>query len=118
MLQGGTAGQILREQGPTLQLKALGGTGSLGTPSLGSSDAIRRGATAVQGELVAAALCLCLLQFTRRSPKRLTQRRVPICFHIPEDKDMNKLCLRATVLPSWTQKQVTGAAQAVTCALR
>lgn len=38
---------------------------------------------------------------------------VPIRFHIQGNKNMNKLSLRATILPSWTQKQVTGAAQAL-----
>lgn len=53
MLQKGTAGEIPREQGPT-RAQGSGRNRELGTPSLGSCAAIRRGATAVQGELVAA----------------------------------------------------------------
>lgn len=41
----------------------------------------------------------------------MNSEMVPVCFHIQEDKHKNKLSLRATILPSWTRKQVTGAAQ-------
>lgn len=71
MLQKGTAGEIPREEGPTLELKALGGTGRWGHhPGLLCCHQERSHSYPER----ACGCCrgLGLLQFTRRSPEILT----------------------------------------------
>lgn len=117
MLQRGTAGQIPREQGPTLELKALGEQGG-GDTIPGLLCCHQERSQSCPGQ---ACGCCGRLGFTpvhKEVTQKINSEMVLVCFHIQEDKDMNKHSSGATILPFWTQKQVTGPAQAMLCALR
>lgn len=66
-------------------------------------------AATVQGETAAAAGRLGLAPVHKEVTKKINSELVPVCFQIQEDKDMNKINLRATMLPILgSKKQVNG----------
>lgn len=62
--------------------------------------AVGRGVAAtVQGETAAAAGRLGLAPVHKEVTKKINSELLPVCFQIQEDKDVNKISLRPTVLP-------------------